>query len=275
MRFGLIIPNMSPYCDVKPISEAARVAEDSGFEALLIWDHYTLPWSDATLDAWVVLSYLSSITERIRLGTCVSPIPFRNPAVLAKIAASVDIISGGRVILGVGAGWHRPEFEGFSEWYPDAERVTRTFEGVKIMKALWERGRLSYEGRYYKVRGAVVEPRPIQRPGPPLWFGTTGRRMLRFAAENGDGWIPTMTTPREYSKLASYLRQHIKTDKLPNFTFAYADFDIYNTPNEYITTIEKYGSVGCMLYCVTWRFPKQQFIAKLREFAREVMPSFG
>jgi len=275
LLLGVVIPNMSPFVEAGLLAELAKTADEGGLDYLMIWDHYSLPWSDETLDAWVVLSYLASITDKIRLGTCVSPVPFRHPAALAKIAASVDILSNGRVVLGVGAGWHKPEFTGFAEWYPDGERVSRTIEGVGIIKELWTRGHLDFRGKYYNVRDAVVLPRPVQKPHPPILFGTVGERMLRAAARLGDGWIPTMTPPREYARireklLLPLLRKNNKT----NFIFAYADFDKHAIPDGYVEVIERYRETGCELYLATWRYGGNEAIEKLRLFIKEVAPSF-
>ena len=276
MRFGVVIPNMPPYCDAELLRQIAETINDDGVDYLFIWDHYSLPWSDETLDAWVVLSYLASITEKVKLGTCVSPVPFRHPAALAKIVASVDVLSNGRAVLGVGAGWHKPEFTGFASWYNDAERVSRTIEGVEIIRELWRRGRLDFKGKYYTIRDAVVLPRPVQTPGPPILFGTTSSRMLRAAAKLGDGWIPTMTPPRVYSAIRDRLLAMLKQNKRKEeeFIFAYADFDTYDTMNEYVRVVEKYADVGCMLYAATWRYRREEAVDKLKMFIRDVVPSF-
>ena len=115
MEHLLIYPVKKGYLDKELISEVGKAAEQAGFYAFLSWDHYMLPDGPETLDAWSILGYLAGQTDTIKLGTVVTPIPFRPPAQLAKIVASVDHLSGGRTILGGGAGWHQPEFDGFSQ----------------------------------------------------------------------------------------------------------------------------------------------------------------
>ncbi|HID05168.1 MAG TPA: LLM class flavin-dependent oxidoreductase [Aigarchaeota archaeon] len=277
VEIGVVIPNMPPYCDASLLREVAEIIDASQVGYLFIWDHYSLPWSDETLDAWVALSYLASLTGRVKLGTCVSPVPFRHPAALAKVVASLDVLSGGRAVLGVGAGWHKPEFTGFAYWYGDGERVSRTIEGVRIIKELWRSGRLNFRGRYYTVQDAVVLPRPVQDTGPKILFGTTGDRMLRAAARLGDGWIPTMTPPRVYASIREKLLNLIRLNNrdAEGFIFAYADFDIHDNTDDYIKVIEKHSNVGCRLYAATWRYGKEEAIKKLKDFIRDVVPSFS
>lgn len=153
-----------------------RVAEEAdklGFDGILMPDLYLWPKENRTLDPWITLSYLAAKTERIRLGTMVTPIPFRPPAILAKMITTLDILSGGRTALGVGAGWHKESFEAYSEWDPSNRvRVDKTREGIKLMIRLWtEEGPVTFQGKYYSVKNAVLQPKPIQKPHPLLIFG--------------------------------------------------------------------------------------------------------
>ena len=126
MEHLLIYPVKRGYLDKELISDVGKAAEQAGFYAFLSWDHYKLPDGPETLDAWSILAFLAGQTTSIKLCTVVTPIPFRPPSQLAKIVSSVDYLSGGRTILGVGAGWHQPEFDGFSNWGTPGQRVTRT-----------------------------------------------------------------------------------------------------------------------------------------------------
>ena len=146
MEHLLIYPVKKGYLDKNLISEVGKAAEQAGFYAFLSWDHYMLPDGPETLDAWSILSYLAGQTTSIKLGTVVTPIPFRPPSQLAKIVASVDHLSGGRTILGVGAGWHQPEFDGFSSWDSPGQRVTRTSEALDLITKLWTGGKVNFEG---------------------------------------------------------------------------------------------------------------------------------
>ena len=206
MKFNLIYPVKEGYLDRGLIRDVAVAAEEAGFYGFLSWDHYMLPDSSETLDAWSILSYLAGQTSRIKLGTVVTPLPFRPPSQLAKIVSSVDLLSGGRTILGVGAGWHRPEFDGFSEWLPTGKRVAQTSEALELITTLWGGGTSDFNGTYYSSKGAEILPSPVQKPHPPMWFGVKGPKMMELAALYGDGWIPTNITPSDYASGLQRLR---------------------------------------------------------------------
>jgi len=275
MKFGIIIPNQSPYIDRVLLREVAAAAEEAGFDILLIWDHYNFPGDNRTLDAWLALTYVAAYTEKIRLGTCVTPIPFRHPAQLAKIVSSLDILSGGRAVLGVGAGWYKPEFNGYWRWYPDSERVLRTIEGVRLILRLWTESSVNFDGKYYHVENTILEPKPIQKPHPPMWWGTTGRRMLKAAAEMGDGWIPTMVSPSTYERLKEELEKLLhKHGRGENFTYAYAEYSTHDEIKAYLKEVEAYEKAGCSLYVATWRFPRREAAKKIKEFEKEIISNF-
>jgi len=166
--------------------EAAKIADSTGIDGLVLPDHYMTPQSNETLDSWTALAYFAAATDRIRLGTLVTPIPLRPPQLLAKIVATVDILSRGRCLLGIGAGWSQKEFEGFGQWDEPKVRVEKVDEGVSLIKRLWTEPTVDFKGKYYTVKGAVLLPKPVQKPHPPLLFGGTGLRMLRLAGRHAD-----------------------------------------------------------------------------------------
>jgi probable F420-dependent oxidoreductase len=182
-----------------------RRAEALGFEAAVTIDHllttppaYTCTW----LEPIALLSALAGVTERIRLGTLVLVLPLRNPAYLAKEWATLDVLSGGRSIFGVGVGWAEPEFEVMG--VRRAERGRRTDESLELVTALWSRDGVTYEGQCYRVRDLTIDPKPLQRPRPPIWIGggsqpferIYGQRtpdvapVLRRVARYADAWVP-------------------------------------------------------------------------------------
>ena len=273
MRLGVVLPGHEPYHTAEYLRSVAEAADRETIDIILIWDHYNLPWSNSTVDAWVALSYMASLTSRVRLGTCVTPIPFRHPAQLAKVVASLDNLSGGRVVLGVGAGWHRPEFEGYSRWSGDSERVSMTLEAVDLMTKLWAKGRLTFNGRYYQTRDTVLEPLPIQKPYPQMWWGTTGRRMMNAAARYGTGWIPTTITPASYKSLRKHLEGLLAKHGRREFIYAYADFETKSNEKELRKTIERFMESGCQLYAMTWRFKSHENKERMRWFS-DIASSF-
>ena len=272
MKYCLIYPNQPGFCDPDLAASIAVAAEDAGFDTLLVWDHYGLPWGAETVDAWAFLAYVAARTSRIRLGTCVTPIPFRPPAQLAKVVSTVDLLSKGRVVLGVGAGWHKPEFEGFGVWDADGVRVAKTIEGIGLIKRLWTEDRVDFSGEYYSVKGAELAPKPVSRPHIPMWFGVRGPRMLRLAAEYGDAWIPTQITPKEYSegkKVLGELRSEM--GKSPEIYGALQVFDPPQTTDEVVKDVEQFAEAGCDEYGVVWSYPPEESLKRIDWFAHEVM----
>jgi alkanesulfonate monooxygenase SsuD/methylene tetrahydromethanopterin reductase-like flavin-dependent oxidoreductase (luciferase family) len=184
MKYGIAVPGDSPPA---LLEEMATVAENQGYDSYLVTDHFM----KACVDAWTFLPYLAGKTSKIRLGTCVTPIPFRPPGILAKMVATTDIVSRGRTILGAGLGWHKPEFKGFSKWMETKDRVEATKEGLEFMIKLWtEKEPVSYQGKFVSGSGAIVDPKPLQKPHPPIWFGSHGPVTLRMTGRFGEGWIP-------------------------------------------------------------------------------------
>lgn len=272
MKFSLIYPNQPGFCDPALAAAIAGAAEEAGFATLLVWDHYSLPWGTDTVDAWAFLSYLAAHTSRIRLGTCVTPIPLRPPAQLAKVVSTVDLLSGGRTILGVGAGWHRPEFDAFGSWDGDGIRVAKTIEGVDLIRRLWTEDTVDFDGEHYSALGAAIEPKPVATPHPPMWFGVRGPRMLRLAAEYGDAWIPTMISHEEYSegmrRLAD-LRE--AAGRPPKIYGALQVFDPPDDADAALRDIDGFAEAGCDEYGVVWSYPPEDALSRIEWFAREVM----
>jgi len=270
----LIYPVKKGYLDKELISEVGKAAEQAGFYAFLSWDHYMLPDGPETLDAWSILGYLAGQTDTIKLGTVVTPIPFRPPAQLAKIVASVDHLSGGRTILGVGAGWHQPEFDGFSNWGTPGQRVTRTSEALELITRLWTGEKVSFEGKAYNSDGAIISPVPTQKPFPPMWFGVRGPRMLDLAARYADAWIPTNISPELYEDGLKKLRE--KRSELginTSLKGALQNFDVYTESEPCVATINSYAAAGCEYYGSIWSYPPDEMVSRIEWFSKEVMPN--
>ena len=184
----------------------ARACEEHGLEGLFRSDHYLSVFTDparGSLDAWATLAGLAAVTDRIRLGTLVSPVTFRHPSVLAKQAVTVDHISGGRVELGIGAGWHVPEHRAYGFDYPaDRVRTDMLAEQLEIIHRSWSEAPLSFEGRHYRVEGLHALPRPVQDPHPPLIVGGhAGRRSASLAARWADEYNTVSATPEECAEM--------------------------------------------------------------------------
>jgi alkanesulfonate monooxygenase SsuD/methylene tetrahydromethanopterin reductase-like flavin-dependent oxidoreductase (luciferase family) len=206
-------------------------ADELGYDSFLVLDHFILPRTNRNIDAWTFLPYLAAKTEKIRLGTCVTPIPLRPPAILAKIIASADVRSNARVILGAGVGWHKPEFDGFSKWLEDRERVAYTREALDLITKLWTQDKpVNYEGKYVSSKGGVIEPKPVQKPYPQIWFGAHSPYTLKLTGRYGRGWIPvgprwfgeSYTKPEEYSEMKKVILQKLKKRNIPERDFVFS-----------------------------------------------------
>ncbi len=274
MKFGIVASNQEKYCDLKTLEKAVSEAETHSFDSFLLWDHYMLPDGNQTHDPFILLSFLVAKTAKIRLGTCVTPIPMRPPAVLAKMTSTLDILSNGRVILGVGAGWYAQEFRAYSEWDNDLTRVEKTREGLELMTRLWTQDKVNYNGQYYHAVDAVLEPKSVQKPYPELWFGTSGTKMLEMAAKYGAGWIPVNVTATEYKQGKTRINENLRKLKRRNkLTLAYFG-DPEKTSKQTVKTIENYKEAGCQYFAVAWLHPREKFVAEIKKFADDVMVSF-
>lgn len=288
MKFGVMISNSYAYMDMWKAVQAACKAEDLGYDSIFFSDHYMTPYSPAwyrTYEVLPFLGFLAAKTSRIRLGTCVTPIPFRPPGILAKIVSTIDNLSKGRFILGVGAGWVQGEFEAYSKWDPPNVRVRKTLEGLNLMIRLWTEDVVNFNGEFYRVKGAVLKPKPYQGPYPPLWFGTTGKFMLKITAKMGDGWIPWVrVAPEQYRQCAEIIKIHAKKFKREGkITFASVIgqitinglkpiLDDVPMVTKWAERVEEYVESGCD-YPILWFHPKEH-LKLMERFAAEVIPSF-
>ncbi len=192
------------------IVETACKAEELGFDALFVNDHVIVddsPRSESwrnVYDPLMVLSYVAARTSRVMLGTSVLIMPYRNPIVTAKMVATLDQMSGGRAIAGVGAGWNEAEYEALG--VPHRERGARTNEYLHLWKACWEPGPTTFHGRFFSFDNMHVNPKPAQQPHPPIWIGGSSHAALRRAARFAQVWQPTPTGLSDLISNQAYLR---------------------------------------------------------------------
>ncbi|MFW9830480.1 MAG: LLM class flavin-dependent oxidoreductase [Candidatus Thorarchaeota archaeon] len=275
------------------IEEVVLAADQLGFDGVLLPDHYMFskevmgarPDRNATLDSWIALTVLASKTEQISLGTLVTPIPLRPPGVLAKIVATLDVLSKGRVVLGVGAGWSDVEFDGYSVWDSAGVRVDRVQEGVELMRRLWTEDQVTFEGRHYHAKKAVLEPKPVQQPYPKLLFGGHKDRMLGLAGRYADiAYIKTaeedLVTECDYYERAKkkVLRSAKKFNRINEVAFMFGSFHfqlLYNEYNakEYQSRVEAAKNVGAEYFLTP--FPAGRQIEAMKKFANDIIPSFS
>jgi F420-dependent oxidoreductase-like protein len=196
MRFGLFVPQgwrldlagIDPKDHWTTMLDVARAAEAGQFESIWVYDHFhtvPMPTEEATHEAWSLMAAFGAATSRVRLGQMCTCMGYRNPAYLAKVAATIDVISGGRVEMGIGGGWYEHEWKAYGYGFPSAgERLGQLDEGVQIMRQLWSTGTAKLDGKYYQVDGAIARPLPLQEGGIPLWIAGGGeKKTLRIAAQ--------------------------------------------------------------------------------------------
>jgi probable F420-dependent oxidoreductase len=189
MKIGVQLPEVEYEATWRQVADLARVAENAGLDSLWVGDHliYDLPEGRrGPWEAWSILAALAAITERVELGPLVAALPFHNPAVLAKKAATIDEISGGRLTLGVGAGWNQFEFEAFG--FPYDRRIARFNEAFTIVRTLLTEGRIDFHGEFYDLAECELLPRPSRPGGPPLLIGSNGPKMLAIALPHVAAW---------------------------------------------------------------------------------------
>ncbi len=222
MRFGLFVPQgwrldlagIEPAAQWQAMLAVARLAEEGPFESLWVYDHFhtvPVPTQEATHEAWTLMAAFAAATNRVRLGQMCTCMSYRNPAYLAKVAATVDIISGGRVDMGIGAGWYEHEWRAYGYGFPSAgERLERLDEGVQIMSQLWRTGTATLEGRHYQVDGAISRPLPLQEGGIPLWIAGGGeKKTLRTAAKYAQ-YTNFDATPETFTRKSEILAGHCR-----------------------------------------------------------------
>lgn len=220
MRFGLFIPQgwRLDLVDIPTdkhwsvMRDLVTYADNSTWDSVWVYDHFhtvPVPTDEATHEAWTLMSAFAATTERVKLGQMCTAMSYRNPAYLAKVAATVDVIAGGRTQMGIGGGWYEHEWRAYGYGFPSAgERLGRLDEGVQIMRDAWRDGRVTFDGKYYQVDGAIVAPRPPQEGGLPLWIAGGGEKVtLRIAAKYAQ-YTNFSSAPAEFERKSQILAGH-------------------------------------------------------------------
>src|ERR1700741_2457792 len=222
MRFGLHIPQgwridlvgIDPGKHWAVMRGLAMYADNSAWDSLWVYDHFhtvPVPSGEATHEAWSLMSAYAATTSRIKLGQMCTAMSYRNPVYLAKVAATADIISGGRIQMGIGGGWYEHEWRAYGYGFPSAGvRLARLDEGVQIMRDAWRDGKVSYDGKHYQVDGAIVAPKPLQNNGIPLWIAGGGEKVtLRIAAQYAQ-YTNFTAEPEAFARKSEMLAQHCR-----------------------------------------------------------------
>ena len=226
VAFGFTLPSRGPLARPEIVGRLARTADALRYDVVLVSDHVVLPTKTSApypyapsgefpggahqdyLEPLVAMGWLLGVTRRVKIGVSVLVVPYRNPVVTAKQLATLDVLSGGRIVAGVGVGWWPEEFEALHA-PPFAERGAVTDEYIRLMRTLWTEDLPRFEGKHYRIHDVTMFPKPLQKPGPPIWVGGQTDRAIRRAAELGDAWHPIglrgaagLTPPELAEKLA-------------------------------------------------------------------------
>ena len=251
MQFGLFGINIGPGSQPETLIKIAQAAEAAGFDSVWTGEHVVLPDPAIPsspmepevplLDPTVAFSFIASHTKQLRLGTGIIILPQRNPLVLAKELASLDVLSGGRLIFGIGIGYLKPEFDALG--IPFEEKGRRTIEYLEAMCAIWSQAQPAYQGKFVSFRGVQSLPRPVQQPSPPIVFGGMTPYAFRRAVSHGHGWYGFALDLEGTKRCVDGLREALQKTTRPA---ELGELEISVTPTGTLDrdTIERYADLG-------------------------------
>jgi probable F420-dependent oxidoreductase len=286
--------------------ELVRRVEALGFDSVWCGDH--LSFHMPLYESLTLLAAYASITERIKLGSAVYLLALRPPAVAAKVTSTLDVLSGGRLIFGVGVGGeNRREFEVVG--VPHNERGARVTEAIDVVRALWRDTPTSFEGRFTRFEGVSIDPKPVQKPGPPIWIGGRSDAALARAGRQGDGWVSYVVTPERYAQ--SLAKIHAAADaagrELPGFVTGHLTFitvgrdyesarerwvkrlsqryaqdfaplagkyGVIGTPQQCVEQLERFRAAGCTYFLLNPICDVSEERDQLEQIAADVVPQF-
>jgi F420-dependent oxidoreductase-like protein len=222
MKYGVIVPQgcrmdlvgiNDPVEAVETMIRVAHITEDLGYDAVWLFDHFhtvPVPTQEVTFECWTSTAALARETKRVRIGQIVTCNGYRNPALLAKMASTVDVLSHGRLAFGIGAGWYEHEYRAYGYEYPDAPtRLRYLREAVQIIKKMWSEEEAVFEGKYYQIQGAINQPKGVQKPHIPMLIGGGGEKVtLKLVAQYGDACNVGNLEPESIARKFAILREH-------------------------------------------------------------------
>lgn len=281
MRFAVSVPNFGDYFNPRLLAQLAREAEESGWDGFFLWDHMIFwpGFSEPIVDPWVALAAMAMTTERIRLGTLVTPLARRRPWKLARETVSLDHLSGGRLVLGVGLGFPADaEFETFGEEPDDRVRAAKLDEGLDVLAGLWRGEPFTYSGEHFRIAEVTFRPTPVQTPRIPIWVaGMWPNRAPFRRAARWDGVAPVpldpesgrMFSPSELSEIAGYVAAQRGSDA--PFDVVYGGATPGESPSAAREAVAPYAAAGLTWWIENlnhWRGP----FAAMRERLRRGPP---
>jgi probable F420-dependent oxidoreductase len=313
LSIGCTLPTSGRAADPGAIGALAQTAEELGFDSIWLSDHLVIPEhidssypyspdgsfptppTEPYLEPLAVLSFLAGVTRRARLGTHVLVLPYRHPLLTAKMVATMDQLSGGRIDLGIGVGWMREEFESLGQ-STYARRGAATDEQLRILKSVWTEDIVASDGEFYPFVRLGAHPHPLQKPHPPIWIGGHTRAALRRTARYGDGWLPIGARPpanlppeeiaagiaqvraeaQRFGRDPAMIRMCFSTSVV--FAEAIADRrPLMGTPDQIAGDLQRYLEVGIDSFVISVGRgdPPAEIERRLRRFAEEVRPALA
>jgi len=299
MQFGVALPHFGQAASPEAIIEVAQEAEKLEFDSVWVLDRLLWPLRprsrypgnprgdmptamQTTYDPFTVLAFVAPQTRKVRLGTSILVASYRSPLVVAKMGATLDVISGGRLILGIGAGWNSDEFTASGQSLDD--RHEQADEFLLVLKELWTADQPEFTGKYFRVPPSIFLPKPLQKPHPPIWIGGNSKRAIRRAAELGDGWHPTSRIGASaLAKQIKYIRESaanagrdpeaitlsVRWNASRSLAHGFVVEDI-------VRTLDGYRESGVEHVCFDLNLPQPSSVAEMLEtmerLALEVMP---
>jgi F420-dependent oxidoreductase-like protein len=287
MQIGLQIPSFTwpgnPAALRTTLSDVARRAEEAGFHSLWVMDHFFQipivgPAEQEMLEGYSALSYLAAVTERVKLGTLVTGVTYRHPGVLAKTVTTLDVLSGGRAYLGIGAAWFDREHYGLGVPFPPlGERFERLEEALRIVLQFWSGEARSFEGRHYRLAETLASPPALAKPHPPILIGGMGeRKTLRLVARYADACnlFTFSGVPAVAAKL-DVLRRHCDAEGRPYQAIEKTTLGTVNldkqTPAQIVEHCRALAGIG--IQHAIFNFPRVEQLTALRTFGKEVIPA--
>ncbi len=291
MKFGYILPNYGDKITPHQLIEISKACEEGGFDSVWATDHVVMPASlrepyGELLEPLITLAYVAASTDKLRVGTSCIVLSQRNPILVAKQAAALDVLSRGRVILGFGAGWAEQEFGFLNADFAGRGKVMD--ESIRLMKTLWKDDVVNFEGEHFRVKDAVFLPKPVKKD-IPVWIGGNGPTAVRRAIKLADGWHPVGPDVEDYRRGADEIRQsgrevtlsmRVTTDvrkKREPYTGVSGEkrIAVSGTASDIRKGIDAYAEAGLEYYCASINHPAAaDIIADLKRFSGDVIRSY-
>jgi probable F420-dependent oxidoreductase len=297
VKFGACIPHYGVPMSKKAIADFCKLAEGLNFDSIWTTDHiavnkqYADPYG-SIFESLMTLSFAAAHTEHVKLGTSIIVLPMRNPIIFAKQTATLDQLSDGRLILGLGAGWMDDEFATLGFNFRDRGKIMN--EQIRLLRILWTEAKPEFDGHFFKFSEIAFLPKPVQETGPQIWIGGSSLSASKRVARLGDGWHPVGLSPREFAqgkeklnsilksgrKIAMSVRVPVKISPSAKTTYTMSSGDqaymVGGGREAVVREIEAFEQAGLdHLVCYFGNEPYEQVAAQTTLFAEEVMPSFN